>query len=69
MLFVIRERWFSWLSLFQDDALAGEDDDDGFDDGDGGDHDGAGYIMGSCLLSIAHSLMLSRAIHDHRFRR
>ena len=66
MLFVIRDRWLSWLSLFQDDAL--DDDIHGHDDGDGGDHDGAGYIMGSCLLSIAHSLMLSCAIHDHHFR-
>ena len=32
-----------------------------------GDDDVAGYIMGSCLVSIAHSLMLSHPIRDDRF--
>ena len=40
------------------------------DDNDNhGDDDVAGYIMGSCLVSIGHSLMpSSHAIHDDRFR-
>ena len=52
-----------------DDADGGDVDDYDYDDNHGDDNDdGAGYIMGSCLVSNAHSLMPSHAIHDDRFR-
>ena len=49
---------------YGDDVYDYDYDDNCCEDND----DGAGYIMGSCLVSNAHSLMPSHAIHDDRFR-